>query len=137
MAGVSELMEAGAWIRKQIEDNTTLQAYMEMVPDDVALPAVRYSAQFPHDVRGVGAFPRILTKIDWLVVVINRGMGLANLVPLVNAIDAALENQSGSTPAALVLACQRQEPFSLMETDRTGASFRQVGGVYRTTVQMV
>jgi hypothetical protein len=130
-----ELLESGKWINQQIEAHTSLQAYMDLIPDDVELPAVRYVSTFPHDTRVIGSNPRVLTKVDWLVVVINRGHSVAALVPLVNAVDAALENQSGSTTAAIILACQRLNPFALMETDRTGAIFRHAGGVYRTTVQ--
>src|SRR5262245_42260797 len=138
MPGVNELLEAGNWIRTQIESQTTLQAYADKVPDDVSLPAVRFLPTFPHDVRGVGDERRILTTVDWIVVVVSKGLGIpVSLVTLVNAVDLALENQSGSTSAILVLACQRQEPFSLLETDRTGATFRHAGGVYRTTVQQV
>jgi hypothetical protein len=137
MSGVNEILESGQWIRQQIEANTTLQAYADKVPDDVPLPAVRFSPQMPRDTRTIGNNPRILTKIDWLVAVVKSGLGLVDLVPLANAVDAALENQSGSTAAVLILACQRLEPFSLLETDRTGADFRHAGGIYRTTVQLV
>lgn len=137
MANVNEILEAGEWVRAQIEANTSLQAYADKIPDNKTLPAVRFLPTFPHDTRTVGNNPRILTRIDWLVVVVNPGLGLAALVPLANALDAALENQSGATSTVLVLACQRQEPFTLLETDRTGASFRHAGGIYRTTVQMV
>ena len=137
MAGCNELLEAGQWIRAQIESQTTLQAYADKIPDDVQLPAVRFLPTFPHDTRVIGNNPRLLTKVDWLVVVVSPGLGFVPLVTLANAVDAALENQSGSTSAVLVLACQRQEPFSLLETDRTGATFRHAGGIYRTTIQQL
>lgn len=126
-----------AWLVEQIESGTDLQAYMDLIPENVPLPAVRMSAQERQDVRGIGdERERIMVRIDWLVVVIREGHQIAPLVPLVNSLDTALQNTNGSTDDIVVLSCVRLEPFSLLEVEDSGVTYRHAGGFYRTMVQV-
>jgi hypothetical protein len=129
-----ESLEAAQWIKLQIENDSTLTAWYDLIPPKIQLPAVRYSQQAANDVNGIATMQsRIITDIRWLVVIVKEGLGIASLVPLANEVDAALHDQEGSTPTVYV-ECVRLEPFTLMETDDSGVSYRHVGGIYRTLV---
>jgi hypothetical protein len=111
-------------------------AYYGLIPPDVALPAVRFHVQTPHDVRGAGSqTTRIMTQLDWLIAVVTEGRGLARLVPLADRLDSLLHDNNGETSTLLVLSCIRLEPFSLPEEEDTPVGFRHAGGIYRTIVQ--
>lgn len=124
------------WLVTQIEAGVALQAYMDLIPDAVPLPAVRLAVQSRNDVRGVGdERERIMTTLDWLIVVIREGHLITPLIPLVTALDVALHNKNGSTANIVVLSCVRIEPFSMLIPEDSGVHYRHAGGVYRTIVQ--
>jgi hypothetical protein len=127
------------WLREQVEaiaSPNALQFYLELIPEDVALPAVRASVQDRQDIRGIGdERERILTRLDWLVVVVKEGHLVAPLIPYVVALDNALHNKTGSTSTIEVLSCVRIESFSLLEPEESGVQYRHAGGLYRTMVQ--
>lgn len=134
----NEELHTAEWIVSRIEDDTTLEAYFETIPDGKPLPAVRFHVQARNDQRGLGTpASRIMTTIDWLVVVVREGLGVAALVPLATALDDALHGKSGSTAAVQVLKCIRVEPFTLLEVLDSGVQYRHAGGLYRTIVQGV
>ena len=127
------------WLLSQIEAiaaPNALQAYMDLIPAGADLPAVRMAVQSRHDVRGVGdERERIMTRLDWLIVVVREGHLISPLLPYVVALDNALHNKSGSTASVVVLSCVRLEPFSLLEPEDSGVQYRHAGGIYRTMVQ--
>ena len=124
------------WMRSRIETDTSMQAYMDLIPSDVDLPAVLMSVQQREDVRGIGdGRERIMTRLDWLVVVVREGHLISPIVPLAVALDNALQNKSGTTATILVLSCVRLEPFSILEPEESGVTYRHAGGIYRTMVQ--
>lgn len=126
------------WLVSQVEAMAApaLQAYLDLIPPGVDLPAVRMSVQSREDIRGVGdGRERILTRLDWLIVVVNEGHLVSPILPYVIKLDNQLHNQSGSTSDILVLSCVRLEPFSLLEPEESGVTYRHAGGVYRTMVQ--
>ena len=126
------------WLVSQIESLASLQAYMDQIPADRELPAVRMSVQFREDVRGIGdARERIMTQLDWLIVVVHEGHLIAPILPHVIALDNALHNKSGTTANIRVLSCVRLEPFSILEPEDSGVQYRHAGGIYRTMVQSV
>lgn len=134
----NEELHTAEWIVGRIEADTSLEAYFENIPSDKDLPAVRFHVQARNDQRGVGKpAARIMTTLDWLVVVVREGLGIAALVPLADALDDALHNQSGATATIQVLECVRIEPFSLLEVLDSGVQYRHAGGLYRTIVQGV
>lgn len=136
MTGGAEVLEIAKWMKGRIETDTTLSAYMDSVPDDVALPAVRMLVQSPKDINSLSTgMARIMVDIQWVVAVVNAGLGIAALVPLVNAVDAALHGKEESN-ATLWVACVRVQPFNLMDVDQTGARYRHTGGVYRTQARL-
>lgn len=130
---MNEELLTAEWLVSRIETDTTMEAFLELVPRSVALPAVRLTVRERNDVRGVGdQRERILTQIDWLITVINEGLGVASLIPLANALDAALQNKNGSTSSVQVMSCLRLEPFTMLEPEDSGVYYRHAGGLYRT-----
>jgi hypothetical protein len=127
-------LHVGEWIYRRIEDDTSLEVYADIIPAEAQLPAVRYQAQARTDIRGVGTH-RIITQVDWLVVVTRMGHEIAPLVPLADAIDQALHDHTGNTSTIQVLSCVRLEPFTLLEVGDSGVYYRHAGGLYRTQSQ--
>jgi len=132
-----EEYHTGEWLRGKIEAVVTpsMQFYMDQIPSDKDLPAVRASVQSRNDVRGIGdARERIMTQLDWLIVVVNEGHLISPLIPYVVALDNALQNTNGTTAKIIVYSCVRLEPFSILEPEESGVVYRHAGGVYRTMV---
>jgi hypothetical protein len=136
---VNEDLHAGQWIVSQLESHTSLQVYRDMIPPDAPLPAIRFHVQTANDNRGsTSPSDRIVTVLDWLIVVVNQGVSVAKLVPIADQIDQAMQGAHGQSQdgAVLILGCTRLEPFSLIEADRySGVQYRHAGGLYRTIVQ--
>lgn len=136
MTLLNDELHVGEWLKSRVETDTSLTAHADLIPADKQLPAVRFQVQARHDVRGVGTH-RIITQIDWLVVVTNQGHAVTPLVPLADALDQALHEHSGSTSTIMVLSCERLEPFTLLEVEDTGTYYRHAGGLYRTQSQPI
>jgi len=136
---MNEEFHTAEWLREKVEaivPPNALQFYMDLIPADRDLPAVRASVQSRHDIRGVGdERERIMVRLDWLIVVVNEGHLISPIVPLADALDTALHNKNGATANIIVLSCVRMEPFSLLEPEDSGVMYRHAGGVYRTMVQ--
>lgn len=126
--GVGGLFHAGA---QQVNG-----AYMDLIPEDVKLPAIRFHVQAQSTVRGVGPghIARIMTDLLWLIVVVREGHEIAPIVPIVSRLDTVLDGMNGSTSLVNVQSCVLVEPFQLLETDKSGVQVRHAGGLYRTIV---
>lgn len=141
-----EIFEGAKWLNSVIEGDTGVGglmypgalmvngAYMDLIPEDVDLPAIRYHVQTSQHVRGVGPGhnARIMTNILWLIVVVRQGNEIAPLVPIVSRLDTVLDGKNGSTNLALIQSCVMEQPFNLLETDKSGVQVRHAGGLYRT-----
>lgn len=136
MTVLNDELHVGEWLKSQIEDNTDLTAWADLIPASVELPAARYQVQGRSDLRGVGTH-RIITDIQWLVVVTRQGHQITPLVPLADALDQALHDQSGATSTIRVLSCVRLEPFTLLESEDSGVYYRHAGGIYQTQSQPI
>lgn len=136
-----EVYEAGKWIQSTLEGDQTLSgmvngAFMDLVPEDVKLPAIRYHVQAPLTIRGIGPghAARIMTQLDWLIVVMREGHEISPLVPIVMRLDTLLDGATGSTTLCYIDSCVNVEPFQILETDKSGVQVRHAGGIYRTIV---
>lgn len=129
-----EIFPAAKWIRAQVGNlgGTISGAFLDVIPENAGLPAVRYHVQAPQDITVVSG-TRVMTRILWLVVVVRQGLEVAPLVPIANALDAALHEQNGVADGYRI-ECVRQEPFNMMEPDDSGVQMRHAGGIYRTIV---
>lgn len=140
MNGVIESVYGGAWIKEVLEDDATLMAgisgvFADEIPHEIALPAVRYHVQAPHDVKGVSS-NRIMCRVDYLIVVVKEGHGIASAIPLADRIDALLDEATGENDKIRVMSCTRQEPFTMLEPQtESGVRYRHLGGIYRTLLQ--
>jgi hypothetical protein len=130
----NEILHAAGWIHTKVGTlgGLVTGAFLDVVPKDVALPAVRYHVQNPSDVTVVEG-TRVITNIDWLIVVVREGLGVAALIPLADALDVALHQQQG-TIDGYHIECVRREPFNMLEPDDSGVQYRHAGGIYRTIV---
>lgn len=143
----NEILQASEWIVEQLESPTDAThlgdiqdhisgAYFEVIPLGAELPAVRFHMQSTSDVRGAtNASARIMVNIDWLIVVVREGKGVAPLVPIAIALDQRLQKANGETGSCWVYTCVRREPFSQTEVADSGVMYRHAGGLYRTVVQ--
>lgn len=143
-----EIYECGKWIETLLTADTGVGglfhtgspmvngAYMDLIPEDIKLPAIRYHVQTNKTVRGVGPGhnARIMTEIDWLIVVVREGHLISPIVPIVQRLDTVLDGANGSTTLVNVQSCVMVEPFQLLETDKSGVQIRHAGGMYRTIV---
>lgn len=134
-----EVYEVAEWLQSVITGDATLDglitgAWMDQVPEDEGLPAIRYHVQGTVDQRGIGQGhnARIMTTIDWLIVVMREGHLISPLVPIVMRLDTVLDGATGSTSLVNVDSCVRREPFQMLETDKSGVDIRHAGGIYRT-----
>lgn len=146
-----EDLATAEWIRARLENDTgsgglfdparpnnqhLSGAYLDIIPEDKDLPAIRYHVQNADDVRqAMGGPHRIMVKIDWLVVIVNEGLSIAPLVPLAARLDSLLHEANGETSDVRVMQSVRLSPFTMTEPDASGLSYRHVGGMYRTHVQ--
>lgn len=141
VAKINEEIHTGEWLRTTLDGIPNLGAiapagvWRDQIPEDKDLPGIRYQVQSRHDVNGgTRSSQRIMVEIDWLVVGTVSGSSLVPLVAIADAIDVALQGQSGSTAAVSVLSCLRQQTFFMTEEGRSGVLFRHSGGIYRTLV---
>lgn len=134
MQAVNEHLVAAKWIRATIGtlSGTITGAYLDIIPEGVSLPAVRYSAMASTDTMPIDG-TRVLVEIDWMVLVVRQGLEVAPLVPIANALDGALHGAQGIADN-LRIDCTRRSPFEMLEPDDDGIQYRHVGGVYRTLI---
>lgn len=131
--GQNEELHTAKWLISTIESAMPIQAFLELIPREVDLPAVRLTVRDRGDVRGVGdQRERILTRIDWLVTVINEGLQVTPLVALADALDTAIHSKTGTVDGMEVMSCLRLEPFTMLEPEDSGVYYRHAGGLYRT-----
>lgn len=109
-------------------------AYYQIIPESRGLPAIRLSVYFSDDKMVIGQ-NRILVQLDWLIFLVNEGLEVAPLVPLVDRMDELLHEASGETSSLYVQSCTRLRPWSIIEPEDSGVQYRHLGGLYRTMVQ--
>lgn len=129
-----EVGPAAKWIKAQVGNlgGSINGVYLDLIPQDVDLPAVRFHVQDSSDVRVING-KRVITNIIWLIVVVRKGLEVAPLVPIAALLDTALSAQSGIVDGYHI-ACVREGPFSMLEPDDSGVQYRHAGGLYRTLV---
>jgi hypothetical protein len=141
VTNLNDELHTAEWIVARLEGDPTLAGmvsgvYHSLIPADVSLPAVRFHPQSPHDVRGAAkASQRIMTRIDWLVVIVHEGLTIGPVVPIADRLDFLLHDSEGTTSTYRVMSCIRLEPFHLIEVEESGVQYRHVGGIYRTLSQ--
>lgn len=150
---LDELSLAEAWIYAVLAGDPELSAMLDgspetriwpnVAPAGTPLPYVVYRYQASRDVRGLGnRTARIMSTPLYQVVGYDEGPQNDDLGPIAVRIDKLLDGKAGTVtddeapPSVIgrILACWREQPFSLPETVE-GKIFRRLGGLYRLQVQ--
>lgn len=136
---MAETLVAEAWLQSVLSGDSTLNTtvggriYAYVAPPGATFPLVIYQNQAAKDVRGNGP-QRIMANMLYTVKVIGETTSFASIEAAANRIDAVLQAVSGSTVRGVVVACVREQPFSLVESTPSG-QYRHLGGVYRLWAQ--
>jgi hypothetical protein len=132
--GLAEL-EAGRWIKKQVEAETNLKAYLDVLPEGTDFPAIRYEVYVPGDDVRVIDQHIVMTKVMFRVYVTIQGERITqSFIEAVADIHAALHRKRGETSNARIIACTRNSTYT--RTENAGAEvFRHAGGLYELLVQ--
>ena len=139
MTAGAETALADTWIESQLSGSTAVTAivstriYPDVAPPDASYPFIVYSLVSPDDVRGVSS-QRIMSSTIYLVKATALSPNFNALSPVAEAIDAALDKQSGPVTGGTVLMCARQRPHRQAETT-DGKTYRHLGGEYLIQVQ--
>lgn len=139
MTAGAETVLADAWIEAQLSGSSAVtnvvsnRIYSDVAPPNIDYPFIVYYVISPDDVRGVSS-QRIMSSTIYLVKATALSSDYAALQPLVEAIDAALDGQSGAVTGGNVLMCSRQRPHRQAET-LDGNTYRHLGGEYLIQVQ--
>ncbi len=133
----SEIGAVEAWLYDTLNDDATLGAlvtgvYAYQAPDTATFPYVLFNQQSGVDVQGVGP-TRIMSNMLYTVRAVTDGT-MGSLVTISDRIDTLLQAQSGSNSDGTVLACVREEVFTMNEIIDS-RPYRNLGGIYRIFVQ--
>jgi hypothetical protein len=136
---VAEDLEIGKWFTSVLEGDATMMsllgtnagAFAEVIPNDVVLPAVRYSFVQGSDTTTMDG-DRILTRILYRVAVVGKGPSPAGIVAAVARMDQLLHRQTGSTAVLTIASCVREEPYRFTEV-QDQEIYTHSGGLYRVT----
>jgi hypothetical protein len=134
MDGLAEL-EAGRWIKSQVQAESSLGAYLDVIPEGTDFPAIRYEVYVPGvDLRLIDQHI-VLTKVMFRVYVTIQGERITqSFIQAAADIHAALHRQRGETSNARIIACTRNSTYT--RTENAGAEvFRHAGGLYELLVQ--
>lgn len=134
----AEELEMGRWIRTVCLNDATLMAlvsgaWSEIIPNDAALPAVRYSFVTGRDLMVVNGV-RIMTTSQYRIVVTQKGGSPSSIVAAVDRLDTLFQRATGSTPAVSILSCVRLEPFRFTEVQNQEV-YTHAGGLYQLQAQ--
>ena len=132
---MAETLVAEQWLYSVLAADSQLAAivgtriYAYVAPQGATMPFVVYQNQAGRDVRGVGPL-RLMANLLYVVKVVAQTNSFATLETAANRIDVVLQAASGTNVRGTVIACVREQPFSLVESTNEG-QFRHLGGIYR------
>jgi hypothetical protein len=129
-------LEAGRWVKAQVEaacDDRINGAFLDIIPENVNMPAVRYEVYTREDVRTSDQHI-VWSRIVMRVFVTIQGERITPWMLTIAAdIHACLHKNRGETTNARIVACTRLEPYG--RTEQAGAEvFRHAGGLYEILV---
>jgi hypothetical protein len=134
----AEELEMGRWIRAVLQGDATLMALIggahpEIIPNDVALPAVHYDFISGSDYMVVNGV-RIMTTALYRIAVTAKGPSPAPIVAAVVRLDDLLQRAQGTTAVIRVLSCVRREPYRFTEVQNQEI-YTHAGGLYQLQAQ--
>jgi hypothetical protein len=130
---------AARWILDKLTASAALTALVgtkisdDHQPQGSTGPYVVYQMQASDDKTALGGI-RVYTDMDWLVRGYMQTRSYAGtLGQIAEAIDAALNNQTGAATGGHIYTCRRVEPRRQVDPDDPSWRFR--GGLYRLFAQ--
>ncbi len=132
----AEELEAGRWIKKQVEaelGDAISGAWLDVIPEGANYPAVRYNVQNRWDIRAVEQHI-IMSRLTFQVVAVVSGEVVLPLVDLSNRIQLALHRRNGVTSTHRILTCHRTMPWGMTDAEQAHV-FRSQGGIYELQIQ--
>jgi hypothetical protein len=142
----SELVCGQRWLRNQLMGNGTLQelvgdkAYEFPAPQDAIPPYILFDYRGGHDQSQQLLRGTVRTATDLLFGVVAVGadetVTTLDLMPVAEAIDEALEGQTGLIDDMQIYGCRREQPLMGAEI-QSGATHRFLGGLYRVSVRPI
>lgn len=131
---------ADAWLYSKLSGDATLtglvggRIYGHIAPQEASYPLVLFALQTADDVQTLGPH-RIMSNMLYVVRVVGEASSFgAPLSSVADRIDAVLQAASGTAGAGRVLACVRENPSAMVESNK-GKQYRYLGGVYRLYAQ--
>lgn len=114
-----------------VHASTGGRVFADLAPQGEPLPAIVFQRQAGADLP-IFSGERI-AEFTYVVRVIAESTSTQALEAAATAIDAALEQASGSE-GGVTIGCVRESPFSLTEVS-DGVQYRHLGGTYRVRAQ--
>ena len=130
MSELIDELEVGRWIKSTAEAATGLKAYLDIIPEQAELPAIRFTFQMRHDVYTVemhAPFTRYMATV--LVVADMETTPVATLRGHAVSLDGALHRAAGDVGEARILTCVRDGSFGLTEIEGSH-TYRHAGAVW-------
>ena len=133
---ISEYAEACIWLDAtlaQVPVTGSNGAFEHPAPQDSTYPLITWQYAGAKDVAEV-AQQRIWGEIVMQVVGWAKGGSTVALKAIAAEIDRRLQEATGETADAHILACYREQVISVPEV-ASGVNYRRLGGLYRIVVQ--
>lgn len=124
------------WLWQRLTGDVTLASlvgdriYPDVAPTEARYPFVIVSQATGHD-RLTADGARVLFEGVWNVRVVGQGQGFGGLIPIADAIDAALHRQSGVLAEGEVYECVREEALRLPPAPELGVLSYQIVQLFR------
>jgi hypothetical protein len=131
--------EAAAFLKDKIETalgGSISGAFLDLIPQEAALPAVRFSFMSRDNTMTNGQ-AIVISRLRAQVLAVAVGEP-GDVEPIATSLVNALHKSSGLAPGGLatVLACTFLEPLTMTERDRGGSIVRHGGGVFEVVLQV-
>lgn len=132
---MNELAICEQWLTSKLTGDSVISSivaarvYSEVAPEKTAFPYVLFTQQSTTDVMTNGA-QRVMVNAVYAIRGVAPRESYATLRTLADRIDVVLHKASGQVATGTVIACVRERPFLLDETEK-GVQYRHFGGVYR------
>jgi hypothetical protein len=132
---MNELAIFDQWLTSKLTGDATIggivadRVYGDVAPEKTTFPYILFTQQSTADVMGNGA-QRIMVTGVYVVRGVAPSESYTTLRTLADRIDTVLHKASGQVATGTVIACVRERPFSMTETEK-GVQYRHFGGVYR------
>jgi hypothetical protein len=134
MSGAETLI-IDEWLTESLAGITGVTGVYEgLAPVDAPYPFIVFQYQSSYDATGMGPSARIMIDADYIVRVITESASFADMETIAEAIDTAIEGQSGSVTGGVVLGVARKEQYRDVEQYQN-QTIRHLGGRYRIVAQ--